>query len=75
MLECGRALLASIGHCASPSLYPSMRGPDRTPDTPTQMKIFLSHNHKDVAYCHALVAALRGAGADVWYDEHVRHVT
>lgn len=40
------------------------------PDTPTQMKIFVSHSHKDAAACHALVDALRGAGADVWYDEH-----
>src|SRR5262249_35105008 len=35
-----------------------------------KMKIFVSHSHKDAAACHALVAALRGAGADVWYDEH-----
>jgi hypothetical protein len=34
------------------------------------MKIFVSHHHKDVAACHVLVDALRGAGADVWYDEH-----
>jgi hypothetical protein len=40
------------------------------PDTPTQMKIFVSHSHKDDAACHALVEALRGAEADVWYDEH-----
>jgi tetratricopeptide (TPR) repeat protein len=37
--------------------------------TPNQMKIFVSHNHADVAYCKALVNALRGAGADAWYDE------
>jgi tetratricopeptide (TPR) repeat protein len=39
-------------------------------DAPTQMRIFVSHSHKDDAACHAQVAALRGAGADVWYDEH-----
>lgn len=32
--------------------------------------IFVSHSHKDDAYCHAFVAALRAAGLDVWYDEH-----
>jgi tetratricopeptide (TPR) repeat protein len=40
------------------------------PDTPTQLKVFVSHSHKDDATCHALVTALRDAGADVWYDEH-----
>jgi len=34
------------------------------------MKIFVSHSHKDQIACQALVDALRGAGADVWYDEH-----
>jgi hypothetical protein len=34
------------------------------------MKIFVSHNRQDGACCHQLVAALRGAGADVWYDQH-----
>jgi predicted esterase len=38
--------------------------------TPNQMRIFVSHSYKDDAACHALVDALRGAGADVWYDEH-----
>lgn len=38
--------------------------------TPNQMRIFVSHSHKDDDACHALVAALRDAGADVWYDEH-----
>jgi tetratricopeptide (TPR) repeat protein len=33
------------------------------------MRIFVSHNNTDTAFCDALVAALRGAGADVWYDE------
>ncbi|HEU5345905.1 MAG TPA: tetratricopeptide repeat protein [Ktedonobacterales bacterium] len=32
--------------------------------------IFVSHSHKDDAYCQAFVAALRAAGLDVWYDEH-----
>jgi tetratricopeptide (TPR) repeat protein len=36
----------------------------------SQMRIFVSHSHQDNAFCHALVKALRGAGADVWYDEH-----
>jgi tetratricopeptide (TPR) repeat protein len=41
------------------------------PDTtPTQMKIFVSHSGTDKATCDALVKALHGAGADVWYDEH-----
>jgi predicted Zn-dependent protease len=44
--------------------------PDTPPDSPSQMKIFVSHSHKDDAACHALVKTLRGAGADVWYDEH-----
>ncbi len=34
------------------------------------LPIFVSHSHEDVAFCQALVTALRGAGADVWYDEH-----
>src|SRR5579884_4326903 len=34
------------------------------------MRIFVSHAHTDNDFCHALVAALRDAGADVWYDEH-----
>ncbi len=32
--------------------------------------IFVSHSHKDDTYCHTFVTALRGAGLDVWYDEH-----
>lgn len=36
----------------------------------TALPIFVSHSHEDSAYCHALVTALRNAGADVWYDEH-----
>jgi tetratricopeptide (TPR) repeat protein len=35
-----------------------------------QLKVFVSHSHQDDAFCRQLVAALRGAGADVWYDEH-----
>jgi hypothetical protein len=38
---------------------------DTTPDAPTQMKIFVSHNYQDGAFCHRLVEALRDAGADV----------
>jgi len=33
------------------------------------MRIFVSHNNTDTAFCDALVKALRDAGADVWYDE------
>jgi tetratricopeptide (TPR) repeat protein len=35
-----------------------------------QMRIFVSHSSVDDAFCRALVAHLRRAGADVWYDEH-----
>ncbi|HEU5344085.1 MAG TPA: toll/interleukin-1 receptor domain-containing protein [Ktedonobacterales bacterium] len=35
-----------------------------------QMQVFVSHSHKDDAFCQALVKGLRDAGADVWYDEH-----
>ncbi|MBA3824434.1 MAG: toll/interleukin-1 receptor domain-containing protein [Ktedonobacterales bacterium] len=34
------------------------------------MQIFVSHSHADNAFCQAIVAALRSADADVWYDEH-----
>jgi tetratricopeptide (TPR) repeat protein len=34
------------------------------------MLIFLSHSSADRAACDAFVRDLRGAGADVWYDEH-----
>ena len=34
------------------------------------LPIFISHNYKDNVFCEKLVTALRGAGADVWYDEH-----
>jgi tetratricopeptide (TPR) repeat protein len=40
------------------------------PDTPTQLKVFLSHSSLDRAACDQVVGALRDAGADVWYDEH-----
>jgi hypothetical protein len=39
-------------------------------NTPRQMQIFVSHSSADKLACDALVAALREAGADVWYDEH-----
>ena len=35
-----------------------------------QLRVFVSHSHEDDAFCRAIVTALRGAGADVWYDEH-----
>lgn len=35
----------------------------------SQLRIFVSHNSQDKAFCDALVQALRDAGADVWYDE------
>ena len=35
-----------------------------------QLFIFVSHSHTDDEFCRGLVAALRAAGADVWYDEH-----
>lgn len=34
------------------------------------LSIFVSHTHKDNVWCRVFVAALRQAGADVWYDEH-----
>lgn len=36
------------------------------------LSIFVSHRVENSAFCHALVTALRNAGADVWYDE--RHL-
>jgi tetratricopeptide (TPR) repeat protein len=35
-----------------------------------QLRIFISYNQADRVACDQLVAALRGAGADVWYSEH-----
>lgn len=40
------------------------------PSHSQQMLVFVSHAHEDSAFCQALVAGLRQAGADVWYDEH-----
>jgi tetratricopeptide (TPR) repeat protein len=34
-----------------------------------QLKVFLSHSSQDKAFADTLAQALRGAGADVWYDE------
>ncbi len=34
-----------------------------------QIRIFLSHSSADRDFANALAHALRGAGADVWYDE------
>lgn len=34
------------------------------------MRVFVSHSSADKDFCDALVHAVRGAGADVWYDEH-----
>ncbi len=39
-------------------------------DTPTQLRVFVSHSGLDKAICDQVVGALRDAGADVWYDEH-----
>jgi tetratricopeptide (TPR) repeat protein len=36
----------------------------------SQLRIFVSHSYQDKPFADALVRALRGAGADVWYDEH-----
>lgn len=35
-----------------------------------QLRIFISYRSADRVACNQLAAALRGAGADVWYDEH-----
>lgn len=34
------------------------------------MMVFVSHAQEDYAFCREVVEGLRGAGADVWYDEH-----
>jgi TIR domain/Tetratricopeptide repeat len=34
------------------------------------LRVFVSHSHQDDAIARELVLALRGAGADIWYDEH-----
>src|SRR5260221_14191297 len=36
----------------------------------TQLRIFVSHSYQEKPFADALVRALRGAGADGWYDEH-----
>jgi tetratricopeptide (TPR) repeat protein len=36
------------------------------------LRIFVSHSHQDDGFARDLATALRGAGADVWYDE--RHL-
>lgn len=33
-----------------------------------QMDIFVSHSSEDTPFCDAFVSALRGTGADIWYD-------
>lgn len=33
-------------------------------------RVFVSHSHKDNAYCRAFVDALRGLDVNAWYDEH-----
>jgi formylglycine-generating enzyme required for sulfatase activity len=38
--------------------------------TATPPRVFVSHSHSDNEFCRRLVADLRAAGADVWYDEH-----
>jgi hypothetical protein len=43
--------------------------------TSNQMRSVVSHSSQDKAACDAVVGAFRDAGANVWYDEHVRHFT
>lgn len=38
-----------------------------------QMKVFVSHSHQNNAFCKKLVKALKGADADVWYDDESLH--
>ncbi len=38
-----------------------------------QMRVFVSHSHQNNAFCEELVKALKGAGADVWYDDESLH--
>jgi hypothetical protein len=40
-----------------------------------EMQVFVSHTSEDDVFCRGIVTALRDAGADVWYNEHVRHFT
>jgi hypothetical protein len=44
--------------------------PDTLRETPTQVKIFVSHSHTDHVACQAHADAQRGAAADVWYGVH-----
>lgn len=37
-----------------------------------KLKVYLSHSARDNAFSQRLAAALRGAGANVWFDVHVR---
>ncbi len=34
-----------------------------------ELRVFVSHNYADTGFGDALAQGLRGAGADVWYDE------
>lgn len=36
-----------------------------------KLPVYLSHSARDNAFCQRLAWALRGAGADVWFDRHV----
>lgn len=36
----------------------------------TPFRVFISHTYADTEFCRRFVAVLRGAGCDVWYDEH-----
>ncbi len=38
----------------------------------SQIKVYLSHSSHDNAFSQRLAWLLRGAGADVWFDPHVR---
>lgn len=49
---------------------PGARRDARDGRSPAALRIFVSHSHEDNTFCRELVAALRAAGADVWYDEH-----
>ncbi|HKT37685.1 MAG TPA: toll/interleukin-1 receptor domain-containing protein, partial [Ktedonobacterales bacterium] len=46
---------------------PVSTGRELAPRSPA--RIFISHSHEDDPFCHEMVRALRGAGADVWYNE------
>jgi hypothetical protein len=38
----------------------------------SQLRVYISHSAQDNDFCDKLAWALRGAGAEVWYDRHVR---